>query len=171
MTEVSRFSHRIIILYYLFFYLFFLSHQIVHAFLHEIPSDRRNNPGIIPSHYRKPFPSFYWIRGKLKNLVSLASPQFFSPSCNYLTVFFLDSKTAGYRQRERFTRELIKYTQFRNVSYLRAYRNIRHNEKFSECGKCFKEEETRQENPGGHFAVSLTKFFVGPYISAYPHVR
>ena len=36
--------------------------------------------------------------------------------------------------------------------YLRAYQNIRHNEIFSECGKCPRGEATTQENLGYHLA-------------------
>ena len=56
------------------------------------------------------------------------------------------------------------------VTYLRAYRNIRHNEIFSERWKCPREEETTQENLDYGF-VSLTKYFAVSYISVCPQVR
>ena len=57
-----------------------------------------------------------------------------------------------------------------SLTYLRAYRNIRHNEIFTECGKCLREEATTQKNLDYHL-VSLTKYFVLRYISVCPQVR
>ena len=54
-------------------------------------------------------------------------------------------------------------TRFQRGTYLKAYRNIQHNEIFSECGKCLREAAT-QENLGYGF-VSLTKYFAVPYFS------
>ena len=56
--------------------------------------------------------------------------------------------------------------------YLRAYRNVRHNEILSKCGERLREEATTQENLDYGF-VSLTKYFVVPYlyISVCPQVR
>ena len=55
------------------------------------------------------------------------------------------------------------------VMYLKAYRDIRHNEIFSECGNCRRKEATMQENLDYTF-MSLTKCFVVPYISVCPQV-
>ena len=56
-----------------------------------------------------------------------------------------------------------------NLTYLRAYRNVRHSGIFSQCGKCLRERATTKENLGYHF-VLLAKYFVVPYISVCPQV-